>query len=568
MKLKTLFAFLLFICVQITIAQTTTIKGKVSDSKNQNSLNGVTVKVGDKATRTNENGNFEIEVPIKIATERGITFSYIGYLTTNLIYQPDHVYKVQLTENSTVLNEVIVGIKGEDIIKKAIKKIPENYPDKPTSIKGILRIQKWRNNSQYFRSDAVLQAHIPPYTSNEETKVKVLSNQLDTVYDESLKYIRNVGSYNLVEFGDIAHNKEILNKLLRKRKFDYRIVGKQLYNGHKVYVINSTLLDSNKKYNKLEATLYIDTASYAFVAANLTYYNIPRIGPFIARKEINRRVAYEKIGKKWYLAEAHSKIAAEYKDEEPQSISNFIRTSLDTSNVEKIAYKDVVQKMDDIFLVKQTNIEEFEKHKKVFQTAELQGKLAAIPLQKIDTIKQNSIIANQNYVKPFGRKVYDYIRGDNARSTIFIKKLPLTVNNSLFSTPESMSYGFGFGSDYRLFKSVFLGFQLEGNLPNKKKVRLSGLGLRLSNEFIFNKNARNIGLTPHVGINQVSANLQNDKVKYNFIDYGFRGSYDITRKKAVFLTSSFNSASGSKKINEFAFVPRSTALGVGIIFKN
>ncbi|RYX98867.1 hypothetical protein EON78_04285, partial [bacterium] len=358
MNFKFLITACLLVCASIAAAQTILIKGKVSDQKNNTELFGVTVKVGEQATRTDKNGHFEIAASLKVVTENGISFSHIGYLNTRLIYQPNHFYEVDLLESNTELKEVIIGIKGEDIIKKAIKKIPQNYSNKPTVIKGILRIQKWRNNSQYFKSDAVLKAYIPPYTSSEATTVEVLSNQLDTVYDETLKYMKNIGSYNLVEFGDIAHNKEVLNKLLRKRKFDYRIVGKQIYNGHKVYVVNSLLLDSNKRYNKLEATLYIDTATYAFVAANLNYFNIPRLGPFIARKEIRRRVSYEKIGEKWYLAEAHSKIIAEYKNEEPYSVSDFIRTDLDTNNAKKIAYKDIVQKMDDIFLVKKSNSKE------------------------------------------------------------------------------------------------------------------------------------------------------------------------------------------------------------------
>lgn len=194
------------------------VKGAVLDKKNNIKLSGATVRVGEQATRTDKNGFFEITAPIKTLTEIGISFSHVGYLTTRLIYQADHFYEVDLLESNNELREVIIGVRGVDIIKKAIKKIPENYPDKPISIKGMVRIQKSRNQSQYFKSDAIISAYIPAYTDNEKTTVTVLHNQLDTINDQTLRYIRNVSSYNLIEFADIAHNKDVLNGLLKKKK--------------------------------------------------------------------------------------------------------------------------------------------------------------------------------------------------------------------------------------------------------------------------------------------------------------------------------------------------------------
>lgn len=568
MALRQLFILLFFFYSPSVTAQLTLVKGNVADVKNNIKLSGVTVKVGEYATRTDKDGRFEIAAPLKSLIESGISFSYIGYLTTRLIYQSNHFYEVDLLETNTSLNEVIIGIRGEDIIKKAIKKIPENYPDKPTSIKGILRIQKWRNQSQYFKSDAIIQAYIPAYTDNEKTTVTVLHNQLDTIHDKTIKYIRNVSSYNLVEFGDVAHNKDLLKSLLKKRKFDYRLVGKQLYKNHKVFVINSVLTDSSKKYSRLEATLYIDTASYAFVAANLTYYNIPRFGPFIARKEISRRVAYEKIGNKWYLSEAHMKNIAEYKSEEPYSAVDFVRIGLDTVNVKKSAYKDIVQNMDDVVLInKPLDGEEWAKYENLFKAAEVQGKIETIPVEKLDTIKKNNIAASINYKKPFGRKVYDYLRGNNNRTNYGVFRLPIDVNNQIHGVPESIFYGLGLGSDYRVYKNLFFGFQANSNFWNKKKIGLSSFALSLSHEFILNKSQRNIVLTPQAGYELLTINYEKQRKNYNTINYGLLVSYDLSHTKALFLSSTFNPSLKNYTLNTLSIKPTGYSMGFGIVLK-
>lgn len=567
MKLKLVFILLHLVCVQISLAQTATIKGNVFDSQNRKALSGVTIKVGSQATKTDRNGYFEINTPLKTVTELGINFSHIGFLSVNLIYQPQHIYQVYMTENSAGLREVLIA-PGDDIIKKAIKKIPENYPDKPTMIKGILRIQKLRNNSQYFRSDAVIKAYVPPYTSSEKTKVTVLANQLDTIYDKTLKYIRNVDSYNVVEFADVAHRKELLLKLLKKKKFDYRLTEKQIYNGHNVFVINSVLLDTAKNYNRLEVTFYIDTATYAFVASRLAYYDIPRLGPFIPRKEAIYQAGYEKIGQKWYLAEAHYKGIAVYKDEEPHTTSDFIRTELDTLNVKELAYKDVVQKMDDVLVIdKPANQSDQKISDSLFKKFEKIGKIKPIPLEKLDTIKSNNINASINYRKPFGRKIYDYIRSDNIRGSFGIYKLPFELISTAYNVPESITYGIGSCYSFRLYRNVFLKYEYTSNFYNRKKIKLSTTAIDLVYDLIMHTNHRELIFNPFVGYQLIDVKFEGKIKNYNTINFGLRTSYEVTHKVAPFAAINLNPSLKDYRINTLTISPTGYSAGIGIIIK-
>ena len=123
-----------------------------------------------------------------------------------------------------------------------------------------------------------------------------------------------------------------------------------MYNGHKVFVINTSLKDTDKVIDKLDATFYIDTASYAFVAANVTFNNWVSLG-YVKVKRENYTVDYEKIGLKWYLASTHCDVAYEYQNENPTSKIDFIRTQIDSTNIQPFLYKDIVQKTDNVYLI-------------------------------------------------------------------------------------------------------------------------------------------------------------------------------------------------------------------------
>lgn len=569
MKLKYIIIYFLLISSNTVLAQLVSLKGRVVDRKNNLNLSGVTVKVGTEGTSTDKNGYFALTTQLKTLTERGINFSCIGYLNARLIYEPNHIYEVELVEDNNQLKEVIIGA-GDDIIKKAIKRIPANYPDKPIVITGILRTQTWRNKSEYFKSDAILKAYIPPYSGSEKTTVTVLQNHIDTVFDRSLRYVRHIENYNVVDFEDIVHNRFILNKISKKRKFDYLLIGKQVYNHHKVFVINTTLKDTSKQYDKIDATLYIDTASYAFVAANIYIYNWVQIG-LLTIKKLNYTVAYEEIGKKWYLAETHASHTAVLKNQAPQSTTDFIRTKIDSINVQRIPYKDIIQQTDDIFLVdKRNSKEEWAKNDSLFKKAESEGRMEILSNTLLDSIKKNNAITNppnQKVKRPFGNRVLDYLSKDNVRTILGLTKFPVVINNPLDVVSGSVNYGWGFGSNYRVYKNLFVGFDLYTNFWNNKHIGLSTIALNLSNDFVFNKSSRSITLTPYVGYEQIAISYQKTKIDYNTLNYGLRVSYELTHKKALFLSSGFNSLSGTSTLNGLTITPTHYAIGLGIVFK-
>ncbi|WP_055726099.1 hypothetical protein [Pedobacter borealis] len=562
---KYILILLLSLSSTIVFAQLIALKGKVTDAKTRLALSGVTIRVGGQSTRTDDKGLFTVKAPLKNLLDMDIDFSSIGYLNVHLIYQPDHFYEVELPETSTQLNEVTIA-SGEDILKKAIKQIAVNYPDRPIGFKGILRTQTWRNKTEYFRSDALINAYIPPYNTSERTTVSVLENQTEALYDKSLRYLKRVANYNVLDFQDIAHNDFILNKISKKRKFDYQLVGTQIFNNHKVFVLNTRLQDTSKNINRIDVTLYIDTATYAFVATNIYTYNWVRTG-FLTKRMLNYRVNYEKIGKKWYLLETHMVSDSEYKSQSPQTIVDFVRTEIDSVNPTRIPYKDIIQEGDDVLKInKSPGKKKWDSKEYLFKEAERTGRISPIPNRLLDTIRENAQ-KDRRLEKTFGDKLIDYVQQDNLKATLGINKFPMQISSQTVSSSPALTYGWGGGIYFRLFKDLYLDLQANTNFRNPKKVGIYSLALNLSNDFVLNKNARSITLSPFAGFEHVGVNFNATSKGYSSFNLALRAAFEVTHKKSFFISSGFNTAREIFSLKEFVVKPGGYALGVGVLFK-
>ena len=564
-NLALLFSLLFF--SNIVLAQPVTIQGKIIDGKSKFALAGVSVTVGALGTSTDKQGNFRIEAELPVLINKGIRFSCVGYTKQRLLYQPNHFYEVELFENTTALKEVVIG-DVDNIIRKACKNIGKNYPEKPTLITGILRDQITRNRSDYFKSDAIIKAYVPPYLSNEKTSVMMVQNKIDSIKDKSLRYLRTVGEYNIVAYYDVAHNKPLISGLSKMRKYDYTLAGKQLYKNHKVYVINVTLKDTDKVNNQIDAILYIDTATYAFVAANITRYNVIRIG-FVKTAKANYTVDYREIAQKWYLDEIHYAGQYEYSKEAPTKNIDFICTKIDSTNVSPLQYKDIIQDRDNTRLIsKEGDKNQWSKYDSLFVDAENNNRMGKISNTALDTIKQRNLIDNSPAVikakNSFSRRALNYIAHGNVEEVLALAKLPVNITNGI---SNSVNYGKAFSLNFRVRNNLFFGYETVDNLGNNKHVDVAEIAFNVSNEFTFNKNAHAITLTPYLGYEILTISLNTHEVDYNTLEFGLHTSLELTHRKALFLSSGYNTATGNRNLDGLNIMPTHYTVAFGIMFK-
>ncbi len=104
---KLLLLVAVILCGSATVfAQTGTVTGTITDESDAFSLPGATVIIKGTArgTATDIDGNYSIEVEPNTM----LLFSYIGYITQELIVQPGSTINVALEPEATGLDEVVV----------------------------------------------------------------------------------------------------------------------------------------------------------------------------------------------------------------------------------------------------------------------------------------------------------------------------------------------------------------------------------------------------------------------------------------------------------------------------
>jgi TonB-dependent starch-binding outer membrane protein SusC len=107
MRLKLLFSFFFLLVGFAGFAQSRTITGKITDSKTNNPVSGVTVNaVGTTvSTATDENGNFSISIGAGV---RSLRFSSVGYTTETRTIGSSSVINLSFNQEAADLNEVVV----------------------------------------------------------------------------------------------------------------------------------------------------------------------------------------------------------------------------------------------------------------------------------------------------------------------------------------------------------------------------------------------------------------------------------------------------------------------------
>ncbi|WP_026135717.1 TonB-dependent receptor [Nafulsella turpanensis] len=107
MKHIVLCCFLVFSCLSL-VAQERTVQGRVFSQLNGESLPGVNVKIRGTSTGvvTDINGFYEIAVP---GPESILIFSYVGYLTEEVVVGERNSIDISLAEDLTELSEIVIS---------------------------------------------------------------------------------------------------------------------------------------------------------------------------------------------------------------------------------------------------------------------------------------------------------------------------------------------------------------------------------------------------------------------------------------------------------------------------
>ena len=228
--------------ITVGIGQTgalTILKGTVVNAVTGEAITYATVKLSKNGinTMTNGEGHFIFKIPAG-NTSDSIYISHIGYKKTvvTLHSQDTGVYVIRLQPEATQLTEVVVkAVNPIDLLKKAIAKIPDNYPASPYRLNGFYRLTGWKAKNIIDISEAVFDVYNESY-ENKGRQVKLVRSRLDkdlTAFNGSDNIDIGMSPRGVLEMDIVSHINESSSILgeqgLKEHQFTYK--GIISYNG-------------------------------------------------------------------------------------------------------------------------------------------------------------------------------------------------------------------------------------------------------------------------------------------------------------------------------------------------
>ena len=317
------------------------ISGQLLDQKTGKGVPYAHIGIPERGigTTSNDNGRFTFKVPNYYANSTLIV-SVIGYKTfKSPVKEFGSSVIIDLEPTGYNLAEVqIVDENGvENIIRKAVANIPDNYPTYPTTVLGFYRESRTDSMDEHlYLAEGVLNIHTGSYKNSKEGMVSLvqgrkinMKNPLDTIirggfssghmaahrfdfvknredfinedYFPAYKYwIENVTSYNDREVYVIGFDKDPNGKGLKRKKRSSKSIFSLLLGKSKDAVLDA----------RLKGKVYIEKETFAFIRAEFEvtekglelYDDYPL---YSGRWTSNSYVVnYQQVEGKWYFSDA------------------------------------------------------------------------------------------------------------------------------------------------------------------------------------------------------------------------------------------------------------------------
>ncbi|WP_425077590.1 carboxypeptidase-like regulatory domain-containing protein [Psychroserpens sp. S379A] len=178
----------------------TELKNKVVDFTTLMPIESASVYIKNTTigTVTNQDGKFVLQVPKELENDT-LVISSIGYKSFKIpVNEFDNSEEVYLDEDIAALDEIVLIAEnrpttGNEIILKAIEKLPENLPDSAYIQKGFLR-HKERNAKEFkWLIESAITVYDSGYSAASKEHLKINVDQVRKSYD--LRDVDSIFSY-------------------------------------------------------------------------------------------------------------------------------------------------------------------------------------------------------------------------------------------------------------------------------------------------------------------------------------------------------------------------------------
>ncbi|MBR9922259.1 MAG: carboxypeptidase-like regulatory domain-containing protein [Bacteroidetes bacterium] len=313
MRLVTL-CFLLLFGGLIHAQDYITISGNVIDQNSGKPIEFAHVGIPERGigTISGAEGHFTLKLHPDYVNST-FTVSFLGYSTyRKKVSEIDGPLTVRLSAKALSLIEVVVMEEAavENIIRKAVNAIPDNYPTKSTRMTGFYRESKTDENQEYtYLAEGVLDIYKTSYRNDKEGQVALKQGrQVGLLPEEEMSRHTVFSSGHLAghRFDFVKHREEFIDEE-NFEHYKYWLEGMTFYDDNPVYII---AFDADDSKGRMKGKVFIDTLNYAFVRAEFEV--LPQglkksndyplyVGNWTANRYV---VNYRKLGENWQFSSA------------------------------------------------------------------------------------------------------------------------------------------------------------------------------------------------------------------------------------------------------------------------
>lgn len=346
-------------------AQDIKVSGTVFDKNTLNPLPYISIQVENTGigTASDYAGQYNLTIPRKYYNNK-LFFFCMGYQKQEKnISEMKSPALIYLQQSAIELGEIIIMPDSNlrVLLKNAFNKIPMNYPDEPTMLKGFFReTLKTPENQYLYFAEAIIETYKTSYrTSVDNGQVKIIKSLInefpgaDTL--NNVVFSGGIFSANNDDF--VKKREDFINPRYFKR-YNYRLDGITKYMGNDVYVIrfdtkNDTLGGTS------EGILYIEQSSLAYIACvyeiterEIQHFNNTYLTPY-RLEGLKKTVNYIKYKDKWHIKYIKSEQKGKNKTFNSKLEMNleYITTEIKTDSIKPIPFEERIE-INDIFSIK------------------------------------------------------------------------------------------------------------------------------------------------------------------------------------------------------------------------
>ncbi|MDD2611385.1 MAG: carboxypeptidase-like regulatory domain-containing protein [Bacteroidales bacterium] len=250
------------------------LRGRILDSETGQPLSYATVSVNQLGigTASNQDGDWSLRIPAN-GTNGKLSVCFMGYMTKNLnIADLSEVSTIRLNPSHFDLAEVVVVPRDfiAELLAKAYKAIPENYPTKPTLCDGFYRETQRVNDSLFLCFDeAVLNVYKNTYKNARNFGQIRIEKSRKNVFPgiDSINDVRFYGGPHFPNDLDIVFSRWDFIKPSEYKNWVYELAGVYKDSLSSVYTISF----KNRKApnSNFQGRMFIDRDNLAYVGFEL-----------------------------------------------------------------------------------------------------------------------------------------------------------------------------------------------------------------------------------------------------------------------------------------------------------